>query len=316
MVARLKAKQIRYAVTQCAKGRRPSEVATEIGVTTRHVQRMYARFRKTGGAHHHVPLKPGRKRNAPAPDEAVRAVLEEHGYSAAGVLYTARRLRRRLDISYCEVYRIMREHGLVTPSPAKSRPRKYVRFERRYSNAMWHVDWHTMKDPRFAGLNLVTFLDDSSRCVTGAGLFREATSENVVVVLRQAVAQFGAPATILSDNGKCFVGARSDPKKRKNPPKKGWTPTAFEDELLNCGIELINSRPYHPQTNGKLERSTAPKRRNPAKFGSHQDVRCTVGCVGLKLFWIARSLSENQENDTGVTAKMSDQGVRAEAFPS
>ena len=33
-----------------------------------------------------------------------------------------------------------------------------------------------------------------------------------------------------------------------------WTPTIFENELLNVGIELINSRPYHPQTNGKLER--------------------------------------------------------------
>ena len=32
------------------------------------------------------------------------------------------------------------------------------------------------------------------------------------------------------------------------------TPTVFENELLNLGIELINSRPYHPQTNGKLER--------------------------------------------------------------
>ena len=33
-----------------------------------------------------------------------------------------------------------------------------------------------------------------------------------------------------------------------------WTPTLFENELLNLGIELINSRPYRPQTNGKLER--------------------------------------------------------------
>ena len=102
MVVRLEAKQIRYAVTQCAKGQRPSEVAPETGVTTRHVQRMYARFRKAG-CMHHVHLKPGR-RSAPVPDGAVRAVPGEH--------------------------------GLVTPSPAKSRPRKYVRFERRYSDSL------------------------------------------------------------------------------------------------------------------------------------------------------------------------------------
>ena len=37
-------------------------------------------------------------------------------------------------------------------------------------------------------------------------------------------------------------------------PKSSWNPTVFEAELLDRGIELINSRPHHPQTNGKLER--------------------------------------------------------------
>ena len=31
-------------------------------------------------------------------------------------------------------------------------------------------------------------------------------------------------------------------------------PIAFEDKLLDRGMHLINSMPYHPQTNGKLER--------------------------------------------------------------
>ncbi len=38
------------------------------------------------------------------------------------------------------VYKIMKKHGLVTPSPARSTRRKWVRFERRFSNAMWHAD--------------------------------------------------------------------------------------------------------------------------------------------------------------------------------
>ena len=98
----------------------------------------------------------------------------------------------------------------------------------------------------------VPFGDISGRRVKmrdrARGLFKEATSENVVVVLRLAIEKFGTPATILSDNGSCFVGMR------KRDPKKSWKPTAFEEELLGRGIELINSRPYHPQTNGKLER--------------------------------------------------------------
>ena len=77
----------------------------------------------------------------------------------------------------------------------------------------------------------------------------ETAPENAVVALRHATARFGMPATILSDNGSCFVGRGSRKK-----PAGTWTPTLFENELLNLGIGLINSRPYHPQTNGRLER--------------------------------------------------------------
>ncbi len=81
-------------------------MATEIGVTKRHVQRMYARFGKTGGTHH-VPLRPGRKRSAPVPDGTVRAVLEEHKHGAAGVIHTAERLQRQHDTSYYGACRMM-----------------------------------------------------------------------------------------------------------------------------------------------------------------------------------------------------------------
>lgn len=105
----------------------------------------------------------------------------------------------------------------------------------------FHVaHWHTMKDPRMRGLCLITFLDDASRCVTGAGIFSQATSENAVLVLRQSIKRFGTPATILSDNGSCFVGVR------RGNPKGSWKSTTFEEELPGRGIELINSRPYRP----------------------------------------------------------------------
>ena len=157
---------------------------------------------------------------------------------------------------YDSVYRIMRENNLVSKSAARSAQCKWLRYERKYYNAMWHVDWHDIKDPRLRGLKLVTFLDDSSRCITAARTFAEATSENVVITLREAIGRFGTPATILSDNGRRFNGGRS----KKNIPKGAWRPTAFEAELLDRGIGLINSGSYHPETNGKLERSTVLRR--------------------------------------------------------
>ncbi len=248
MTRKMSDKKIRYVIRGRNAGKSATSLARDMKVTPRHVRRIYARYRQTGKMH--VQQKAGRKA-APQPAAGqVQAVLDMHSVEHVGVMRTAMRLQDAGHvISYNSVYRIMKEQGLVTPSDAKSGQKKWLRYERKYSNAMWHVDWHDMKDPRLRGLNLVTFLDDSSRCVTPARTFAEATSENVVITLRDAIDRFGTPATILSDNGRCFNGGRS----KKNMPRGTWTPTTFEAELLNRGIGLINSRPYHPETNGKLE---------------------------------------------------------------
>ena len=176
-----------------------------------------AKFRITGTSH--VPQQPGRPEQRPSVEE-IQLVLDGYERAPQGVARVAMNLRVNHDISYQKVYRIMKDNGLVISSTAKSRKRKWVRFERKHSNSLWHTDWHSMKDPRMKGLNLVTFLDDASRCVTGVGLFTEATSENVVDVLIDAIAKFGTPAAILSDNGSCFVGAGGGHSKgmRSGPP--------------------------------------------------------------------------------------------------
>ena len=84
---------------------------------------------------------------------------------------------------------------------------------------MWHTDWHEMKDPRFRGFHLIAYLDDASRCIVGERVFTQATSENTVLALRDAIAKFETPATILSDNGACFVGRNGRKgKKGKQTP--------------------------------------------------------------------------------------------------
>ena len=246
MTKRLTEKSRQYIIRQRKKGIASSQIAKDLGITARHVRRLWARFQTIGTTR----VKMGRSYNL-ITSAQIRLVTNAHQDDPVGVLRTARRLRSSHDISYRTVYRIMKKNGMIISSAAKSKKRKYVRFERKYSNAMWHVDWHTMKDPRFKGLNLVTYLDDASRCITGAALFEHATSENAVMTLRLAIKRFGAPASVLSDNGSCFVGQNG----RKKAKERGtWRPTLFEEELLARDIILINSRPYHPQTNGKLER--------------------------------------------------------------
>ena len=99
---------------------------------------------------------------------------------------------------------------------AKSRKRKWVRYERLYSNAMWHTDWHVMKDPRMKDLNLITYLEMPLGALRARHCSRRPPQRTRWQVLRQAVGRFGVPATILSDNGSCFVG-RGGRKRRQAP---------------------------------------------------------------------------------------------------
>ena len=205
MRPKLSDRSIRYLIRQLEKGRDTKVAAGEIDVTQRHVQRLWAEYLKTETAH--IQRLAGRSKSPAQSDEEVQMVPDAHHRRPEGVVRTAKALKKEgHDISRSRVYQIMKSHGPVVDSPAKSRKRKWVRYERLYSNAMWHTDWHMMKDPRMKDLNLITHLDDASRCVTGATMFKEAASENAVAVLQQAVDRFGVPATILFDNGSCFIG--------------------------------------------------------------------------------------------------------------
>ncbi len=136
------------------------------------------------------------------------------------MLRVVRQLRRLYDTIYYDAYRIMNENGLVvTPSPTKSRRHRWICYEQRYTNAMWYTDWHVMKHPRFNGLDLITCLDDASRCIVVARLFEWATSENAVRILRQAIGQFATPAAILLDNWGCFTGAMTKDRRRRRRRK-------------------------------------------------------------------------------------------------
>ncbi len=95
----------------------------------------------------------------PTTDTQIRMVTEAYHKDPAGVVRIAKRLRH----TYRAVYSIMKKNGTTVSSPAKS---EWVRYERKYSNAMWH--WRVMKDERFRGLNLI---DDASRRIVGAALF-------------------------------------------------------------------------------------------------------------------------------------------------
>ena len=64
----------------------------------------------------------------------------------------------------------------------------------------------------------------------------------MVSTFYKAAGTWGLPAAVLSDNGAIFTAAA----------RRGVC--VMESELLSLGIEFKHSRPYHPQTCGKVER--------------------------------------------------------------
>ena len=65
----------------------------------------------------------------------------------------------------------------------------------------------------------------------------------MVICFHHAAATHGLPAAILTDNAAVFTASSRG---------RGWV--ALEREMVELGIQLRHSRPYHPQTCGKVER--------------------------------------------------------------
>ncbi len=85
-------------------------------------------------------------------------------------------------------------------------------------------------------------LDDHSRFCPGIGVGSTLSGQLAWTTLVLAVEVYGLPEWMLSDNGRCFTG-RLDRQQ-----------VSFERRLAEAGIRFTHSRPYHPQTCGKVER--------------------------------------------------------------
>jgi len=112
-------------------------------------------------------------------------------------------------------------------------------FERARPNQMWQSDIMTF---RLAGRNayLIGFMDDYSRYIIALGLYRSQTAEHVLETYRRAVAEYGVPKEMLTDNGRQYTNWRGK--------------TRFEREMQKDRVKHIRSRPHHPMTLGKIER--------------------------------------------------------------
>lgn len=117
--------------------------------------------------------------------------------------------------------------------------KKPVTFERSRARQMYQMDIMTFMLKGLFRVYLIACLDDYSRFVVSVGLYRRQSTDNVLDVLREAIERYGMPEEVLTDNGRQFYSWRGK--------------SEFQKYLIKSGIQHIRSRPYHPQTLGKIE---------------------------------------------------------------
>jgi transposase InsO family protein len=139
-------------------------------------------------------------------------------------------------------HEILRRHGRIrVPSGPGGTP--YQRFERPAPNLLWQMDfkgWVSLVDG--SRCHPLTMVDDHSRyalCLAACANERRTTVQGH---LETTLRHYGLPDAIFVDNGSPWGDASG----------QRWTRLGVW--LLKLGIDVLHSRPYHPQSRGKNER--------------------------------------------------------------
>lgn len=173
-----------------------------------------------------------------------------------------------LSASASAIARVLTDGGYVVEAqPTRPHGAEPKRFERARPGELWQTDLFTFRLPRQnRAVHLVAFMDDHSRFVAGYGLHATASGALVREVFEAAIAAYGAPKEVLTDNGPQYVT---------------WRGTSeFSKLCQRRGIKHVVAKPRRPQTLGKAERLWASlwnECLQGATFLDVQDARTRVG---------------------------------------
>lgn len=147
-------------------------------------------------------------------------------------------------ISESSVYRILKAFDLIT-SPAFILLKAHAKFPHPTTrvNELWQTDFTQFKVVGWGYYYLSTVIDDFSRCILAWKLTTGMAHTDVQDTLDLAIAATGVTQVaiqhrprLLSDNGPAYVSAD------------------LAEYLQAHGIRHTRGRPFHPMTQGKIER--------------------------------------------------------------
>ena len=151
--------------------------------------------------------------------------------------------------SEATIWRILTRRGQITPQPRKAPRPRWRRFERPRPNECWQIDDTHYELSTAQEVRIINIIDDHSRLNPDSLAVALCRSERICECFDRAAARHGLPMEVLDDNGRAYVSGPTE------------APTLFQRHVAAHGIRHIRSRPYHPQTCGKVERFHQTQRR-------------------------------------------------------
>jgi len=176
-------------------------------------------------------------RSSEALENAVLAVREEYGWGPRKIVAYLRNHHQPAP-PVRTAAAILHRHGRSTPTPPPARE-DLQRFERSEPNQLWQLDFKGFIEVARQRVYPLTVLDDHSRFLLALACGHDVTMTRAWNVLWSVFGEYGLPDAILCDNAFGSWG-----------PGVSW----FEAQLMRLAIRVVHGRPYHPQTQGKVER--------------------------------------------------------------
>jgi transposase InsO family protein len=231
------------------EGRPVVQVAADHGISRSWLYELLARYREHGDdglrPRSRRPHRSPTRTAAPVEDEIVRwrKRLTDQGLDAGPATIHTHLLRAGGPApSEATIWRILARRGFISPQPAKRPRSSYTRFEADLPNERWQTDITHWRLANGRTVEIMNVIDDHSRMLLASQARTVFDGTNVLETIKKATRSYGEPASLLTDNGGVFtaraVGGHN----------------ALEAHLAARGIKPVHSRPYHPQTCGKVER--------------------------------------------------------------
>jgi transposase InsO family protein len=232
---------VRLALQECANVR---ELCRAFGISPPVAYKWLERWRagdvELADRSRRPLTNPGR--SSAALEAAVLAERDAHPAWGARKIASRLAMRGLAPPAVSTVHAILQRHDRITPAAAGASA-ALGRFERPAPNDLWQMDFKGWIRLSGGGrCHPLTVIDDHSRF---AACLQACADQQGTTVQEHLVASFrryGLPDAIFVDNGSPWGDAGGS----------RWTRLGVW--LLKLGVELIYSRPYHPQGRGKNER--------------------------------------------------------------